>query len=284
MTLEYNGKECMKKADPKEIFNYWVHERLDVLARKNIKVKKPWSKDPIFQTVYFCNVRREEDKTPKWIRQWTEDITSPISMMVWYTLARTLNNIDTLESLGEPTDDIDFAWLSTRLKNRRKQGKQIFGGAYLITTCGVKMDKLDYVLDLAASVKNCCSVCDTLEEQWLELTRVKGLGNFLAAQIVADLKNTQGMHWNQAEDFYTFVASGPGSIKGLNYFFERKPELLITNARFKKELEIVREYMDKKEDQPLYLCNQDLQNCLCEYSKYMRVLNGGRTKRNYQGL
>ena len=92
------------------------------------------------------------------------------------------------------------------------------------------------------------------------------------------------MSKNQAEDFYTFVASGPGSIKGLNYFFERKPELIITNARFKKELEIVREYMDKKEDQPLYLCNQDLQNCLCEYSKYMRVLYGGRTKRNYQGL
>ena len=243
MTLEYNGKECMKKADPKEIFNYWVQERLDVLARKNNRAKKPWSKDPIFRTVYFCNVEREKDKTTKWVREWTEDITSPTSILVWYTLARTLNNIDTLESLGEPMDDIDLTYISKRLKDRREQGKQIFGGAYLITTCGVKMDKIDYVIDLAASVKNCCSVCDTLEEQWVELTRVKGLGNFLAAQIVADLKNTQGMHWNQAEDFYTFVASGPGSIKGLNYFFSRKPELLITNSRFKKELEIVRKHL-----------------------------------------
>ena len=52
----------MKKADPKEIFNYWVQERLDVLARKNNRAKKPWSKDPIFQTVYFCNVEREKTK------------------------------------------------------------------------------------------------------------------------------------------------------------------------------------------------------------------------------
>jgi hypothetical protein len=31
------------------------------------------------------------------------------------------------------------------------------------------------------------------------------------------------------------------------------------------------------------LCAQDLQNCLCEVDKYIRALEGGRPKQNYNG-
>jgi hypothetical protein len=33
-----------------------------------------------------------------------------------------------------------------------------------------------------------------------------------------------------------------------------------------------------------FLCFQNLQNCFCEYDKFMRVTNGtGRSKRKYKG-
>jgi hypothetical protein len=47
--------------------------------------------------------------------------------------------------------------------------------------------------------------------------------------------------------------------------------------------------MDKLREQiakkipKLKLHARDLQNCLCEYSKMCRILEGGRSKRGYQG-
>ena len=77
--------------------------------------------------------------------------------------------------------------------------------------------------------------------------------------------------------FLFSVISGSGARdKFFDLLFKQKES-------YEKELEIVRKHLYTEELIP-ELCNQDLQNCLCEYSKYMRVLNGGRTKRNYQGL
>ena len=58
-----------------QAFVYWVKERMAVLTnRMAFDNPKPWSDDPIFQSTYFCNVRREDDKVTRWIRMnWNYD-------------------------------------------------------------------------------------------------------------------------------------------------------------------------------------------------------------------
>ena len=282
MTLMYNGKECMQKASPREVFEYWIRERLNVLNSVNLNLPKPWSEDPIFRSVYFCNVQREEDKVTKYIRSWAaEDETE--NLLGVYTLARLINWPDTLKEIDPNKIKRDPEYIFNTLKNIRKTNKKIFSGAYLITTCGIKMDKLEYVMRVVNDVTRVCLPQDTLQKQWEELIKIQGLGNFLAAQIVADLKNTQDTTWSRADDFLTFVASGPGSIKGLNYYNNIPPEKGMSTSKFKELLDAARFNLYKDNPTLPKLCNQDLQNCFCEFSKYMRVLSGGRTKRNYHG-
>lgn len=116
------------------------------------------------------------------------------------------------------------------------------------------------------------------------LQTVEGLGSFLAAQVVADLKNTPHHPLYNAPDWANFVAHGPGSIRGLSWFWNG---ITITPSNFYPYFKAMREYVDEAWDVRAMgpkICNQDLQNCLCEFDKYMRVSTGvGRSKRNYEG-
>jgi hypothetical protein len=118
------------------------------------------------------------------------------------------------------------------------------------------------------------------------LQTIEGLGSFLAAQVVADLKNTVGHPLQTANDWWTFVAHGPGSIRGLQWFWQAEG-VTITPSNFLTYFKAMREYVDENWDETAMgaaICNQDLQNCLCEFDKYCRVSSGsGRSKRNYPG-
>jgi len=266
---------------PQETLSYFVQERWHILQRRLEGAPKPWSQDPIFQSVYFCNIRREDDKTTKYIRDWLLPVHWS-ELAPYLVLARMINRPETLGELGT-----SIPWnpepILRNLKRLRGEGHQIFSGAYLITTCGEKMDKLDYVMRVASDAYFLTGIKDTCGEQWKNLTGVKGLGSFLAAQIVADMKNTWGHLLQEAEDWWTFAAPGPGSIRGLNYLNGRPPDKGLNMTDFLEDLEGAKFVIEQRCDVPP-LCNQDLQNCMCEYSKYMRVQDGGRTKRNYDGL
>lgn len=286
MILTYSGRDSMLLEQPKDLFNYWVFEREEVRYKKERGDDKPWSTDPIFQTAYFTNVNREKDKTTKYIRAWAENIEVQWLPM-WYTFARMINWPDALDEIDPTTSTIDEA--IEVLKERRNRGDKIFSGAYLITTCGEKMDKLDYVGRVCNDVNRLVSIFTTLQCQWDQLVRVKGLGSFLAAQVIADLKNTKNTIWADADDWWSFVVPGPGSIKGMNYYMERKPLTKnIPLEQFKREIVDAKNYLrDQFNTNSIYLpriCNQDLQNCFCEFSKYMRILRmEGKSKRKYPG-
>lgn len=282
MILTYSGKDSMLQEKPKDVFNYWVVERLQVLENRNKGMEKPWSPDPIMQNTYFTNVNREEDKTTKFIRHWANGVEYKY-LPYWYTFARMINWIPALSEVDPIVDSLkDAIYL---MNKRRDGGGQVFSGAYLITTCGEKMDKLDYVWRVCDHVKQFVKIHPRLDEQWQDLTKIKGLGNFLAAQVVADLKNTKGTVWSKADDWNSFVVPGPGSTKGMNYYMERALTKNIPIGQFKGEIEEARWYLEEQADKYIPMCNQDLQNCFCEFSKYMRILKGeGRSKRKYQGL
>lgn len=258
--------------------------------RKQEGQTAPWSADPIFQEVYFCNVHRENDKVTRFIRDfYTPHVGSP-HFEYNMVFARFINWPDTIRHIGYMHEHTPRQ-LEDVLNFLGEQGSKVWGGAYVITTHGQKMPKVKYLTEqVLTDIHNlgpleywarrgptptCSNVAETLQS-------VMGIGSFLAGQVVADLKNTPGHSLYRAEDRDTFVVAGPGSLRGLQWFLDGKT---VTPVTFENSFRFARAYVDANwpvEVPPVD--NQDLQNCLCEFDKYCRVATGtGRSKRKYEG-
>lgn len=273
---------------------YWINERYDIKLRRDQGLPPPWTGDGVMQTVRWCNVHREDDAVTRWMRQnWHYNGTHPVW---WWVLGRMLNYIPTLEVLTPDN------WMSQRfgpaeiadvLKEGRRRGKKIFTSAYTISTCGKSMDKIDYVVDwVVARVKETEELDEktgntawgSLKGAWEWMQQVDGLGSFLAAQVVADLKNTPGHPLQDAPDWWGWAAPGPGSLRGLNWYFQHRPDGTITPRMFNSAIsEAYEEVMPLVHDRVPRIGMQDFQNCLCEFSKYMKVKNlNGHVRNKYR--
>lgn len=266
------------------------------MLRKELGLAKPWSDNETFQRVYFCNVRREHDRVTRFIREMYSSRVSNTWFEFNIIFSRFINWPDTLSHIGylenyEPSD------LEGKLEQLATTGK-IWGGAYVITTHGIPMAKSSYLArnvlgGVAGTMENalgpfwgalrpsgaaCCKAAH------IALQGLEGLGSFLAAQVVADLKNTPGHPLYDAFDKRTFVAHGPGSLRGLSWVLNGAT---VTPANFYYQFETLRSFVDQHWNQTLMgepIDNQDLQNCLCEFDKFCRVSSGtGKSKRNYPG-
>lgn len=288
MNLTYNQKQMV----------YWITERELIRLKKESDLPTPWSTNTVMQETYFCNVNREDDKVTKWIRQnWTYptmidefgSVESTVSSFDFSMIVSRIFNLpSTLGELQQPIDGTLDIWLEHAeqiFHGRKERGDKIWNGAYIISTNGKKMDNASYWLMLLKKIANNPNItdnCKTLNEAHKELMKVEGLASFLAAQVVADLKNTVGHPLHSAPDWWTFSAPGPGSLRGLSWFFEEKITSKNYNDKIKEAYEILE--FELPEEILDILCMQNLQNCFCEYDKFMRVTNGtGRSKRKYNG-
>ena len=275
---------------------YWVNERYAMKLRKDLRQNgfPGYSADPYMGTVRYCNVHREDDKVTRWMRTNWSTAQSPIW---WFVLGRMLNYIPSLESLvefgvsstdGERDESVlpSIDGIGEGLKAIRECGTKIFTSVYTISTCGESTDKIDYVMRVVQSVAEWeaksmqADKFESLEKCHRWLMRVKGLGSFLSAQVIADLKNTKGHPLAQAPDFWTWCAPGPGSIKGLQEYFDNT--VRITPGNFKAHIQQCWEevmLLITPSIPPIHM--QDFQNCLCEFSKYERVKKGGHVRNRY---
>lgn len=275
---------------------YWINERENIRILKDGGEKSPWTRDPLMSQVRYCNVRREDDLATRWIKKhWRDPNADSPLLTLGMVAARMVNWPPTLEVIGFPTESeeagFDLRDWAEFAKNKIRKGQgdlhKMWTAAYTISTCGRSMKKEDYVFDhvLAQVARRSWDFSgDDLEDGFGQLRTVDGLGSFLAAQVVADLKNTPGHPLNTAEDWWSWSAPGPGSIRGLQAFFggvwRGRP---ITASLYPH---IIRECADLTF--PLLaryvgqLHMQDFQNCLCEFSKYIRMKEGdGRARNSY---
>lgn len=269
-----------------EQFIYWINERYMIYLNKEEGIVKPWSDDSVFQTVYFCNVHRENDRVTKWIRQTYNDAHAYLELPDFNMMvARFVNKPISLETMGWPFSD--WSVYERDIFRATMSQKGAWGGAYIVSTNGRPVPKHEYISELldAASTRieqlangnTCLAVYEGLKQ-------LTGLASFLSAQIVADLKNTKGHVLNSAPDWWTFVAPGPGSLRGMGWVadIEKMSPLYFLDC-----IPWLRDIIDMELDYGYIpkFCNQDLQNCLCEFDKYMRVKSGtGRSKRKYAGV
>ena len=282
-----------------KLFVYWIKERERIRIRKERGDSKPWTDDPIFQTYKFCNVEREKDTVSIWIKEnWIDPYRDHPNLWFAMIVARLFNWPPTLDIIGIPVcskgEGFDFWKTNARemLKlHRDKRGEKIFTGAYLVSTNGVKMDKIDYILDRVltpiwengrAPYENSVAFArqETLEGYWNHLRQFDGLGSFMAGQVVADLKFTPLLE--NAPDWMTWAPLGPGSIRGLNRYHGRPVDKALRQDQGLCE---IREQQKLIEDELGWLLPaHNIQNCNCEFDKYLRVKNGeGRPRSMYPG-
>lgn len=238
---------------------YWIRERESIRIKKEAGEPRPWTSDPILHAHHFCNVRREDDRGTKERREIVKrvDVTE---LPEAYTLSNLLNYAPSIQiALVRPD------WVKI-LQERLDRGEKVFHTAYVVSTCGRSMNKLDYVAELVEAVARKTFGRTTCRSVYDQLSGINGLGSFLAGQIVADLKNDRFLAG--AVDWKTFSVIGPGSKKGLSYLFN-KP---IMAGQYQQCMGLLEAQMPE-DIKDMKIHRQDLQNCLCEYSKYHRYEN-----------
>lgn len=245
-------------------FIYYVNEREAIQLRRERGDAPPWTKDVILRHYHFCCNRREDDRGTREIRRVCHELgVEPRYLPSFYTAARMFNKASTAKAYWKGGVDL--------IKGMRNEGMTLFHVAYVVSTCGAAMDKIDYVDGVVTSVSGLVISNASCERAFKDLRMARGLGSFLAGQVVADLKNDR--YLANAPDWHTFAVMGPGSKKGLDLLFGPGT----TELNFPRRLEAL-----QKEVQGLIpeLHAQDLQNCLCEASKYWRHLDklGGRKR------
>ena len=123
---------------------YWINEREKIRILKEEEFTKPWTKDPVMQSVYFCNIHREDDRVTRWIRktwnetEWYKGVDTKVEANM--CMARLVNRIESLYDLGWP-------WLEFDEGTFKASGydlKPFWGNAYVVTTHGQPMSKVDY--------------------------------------------------------------------------------------------------------------------------------------------
>lgn len=294
--------EQLNLTEDQDTLFYWINERESIRIKKDSNLPKPWTTDPILQTYKFCNVHREHDKVSKWIcNEWL--VPNERHPNLWFAMvvARLFNWPPTLEIIGFPSNNFPEHiehWRHS-LKGIRSAGGKVFTGAYLVSTNGVKMDKIDYILDrvllpiwtngrapsieivnYGEGIGNQLE-SETLQSYWNELRQFDGLGSFMAGQVVADLKFA--MPLIEATDWYNWAPLGPGSIRGLNRFYGRPVDKRLSQDKGLEELIQIQQLIEQRLDMLLPVHN--VQNCMCEYDKYLRVKNGeGRPRSLYPGV
>lgn len=272
-----------------DFFNY-AKERYSIYLKRQAGEPWPWTDDQVLQTYKFCNIFRENDIGTIWLR---EHIREPFAdhpnLFFNICMYRQFNRVETAELigfLGEKEFDPDLLYITV---NKRKQaGLPIYTNAHMVRSAprGICADKLTYTVYLVLKPlwNNLKELepgpGDTLELAYRRLLRAYGFGSFLSYEVITDLRHTR--YLNQAPDIMTWANAGPGAVRGINRI-AGEPLKAHHNQRY--YLRNMRELLDYSRD---YIPDmppwemRDVEHTLCEFDKYERCWQGGRTRMKYK--
>ena len=291
-------------ADAMKRLVVWIHTREEVRKKKEAGKPPPWTTDEIIANWRFCCVRRNDDKVTRWIHtNWLDPHSGDPDLWFAMVVARLVNWPDTLERLTKTVFNgsgkvrwLNLAFVS-EMHLRKAQGEKVFSGAYIVSTNGVTQDKAEYLMErVLTPLWNARSAIrprftsgdsDTLEAFHRRLMQFDGMGSFMAAQVVADIKYDPRSPLRTAPDWQYWAAPGPGSKRGLNRVMGADHDRSFTDREwtfhFADLLQLVNMRLSPRMGGPL--TGQDLQNCLCEFDKYERVrLGQGKPRSGYTAV
>ena len=262
----------MKNVD---LLAYWITERESIRRKKEAGLPRPWTTDPILHAHHFCNVHRQDDRTTKELQELGKGL-AVVDLPWFYTMARLFNYAPTVKmALKYSRMTGKWGWTEREqlADELDKSSNKTFHTAYLVSTCGARMEKVGYVLNLTEMVSSKLIPYTCCQSAYEALREIRGLGSFMAGQIIADLKNDR--YLSDAPDKFSFAVMGPGSKKGLDYIYGGRTN----HGNFLDRLTGVGVVLEQMGIGGID--NQDLQSCLCEFSKFMRYKNQERGRVRY---
>lgn len=270
---------------PESRLRYWIIERETIRTLKEVnKLPPPWTDDEILSMYRFCNVVRIEDKVSQWLfKNWYQPFFDHGNMLLACTLARQLNNPESLEAIGFPKK-WNRDWCHKKLTTRASMGLKNFSGAYMITGTlgGTKIEQIICKVVDPIHKSNLQLDTSSIEKSVEMLLPFSGFSTFIAGQVVADMVWAVRGEWN---DRKTWAAIGPGSRRGINRILGLPVDSPRKQAQFNEDLVGLMERVGPSLPPELVTRMDaiDWQNCLCEFDKYERTrLGQGRPKQKYK--
>ncbi len=279
--------------------SYWrfAAERQKIYEWRLRGTPEPWTEDTILGSFRFTNVFRASDRVSQYLIRdviYRGDV-SPDEILFRVLLFRFFNKIETWELLERELGPLalatfDPARADIALTRARARGCRIYSNAYIVPPVpGWRTPKhaghVWLAVELASKgLADHVHSSGGLEELFLLLRGVPGLGNFLAYQLAVDVCYSPVVDHDENE----FVVAGPGALDGLSKVF---PGMELHHAA-----NVIRALTEEQEHwferfglsfsglfgRRLHLI--DVQNLFCEISKYARVAHpeypgvSGRTR------
>lgn len=280
-------------------------------------VPAPWTSDPVLQEFRFCNVFREDDTVTRWLRERVTTENFGYRVLGAFVIARWFNRVETLEyMLGDGTKvpyflyNLLYSWggleeeatetsldvWADLMRERLYDVKPLVTGAYMIKT-PAGMNKLEGLISVLRPVlKDAVHLQvrmepeTTLQGVWEVLKEYPYLGDFMAYEVVTDLRHALPV-LREAPDIMTWANPGPGCARGLDRVMQR-PLGTSNRANAADRTRMI--------DEMIWLLNRsldsenwpdtwptwelrDVEHTLCEFDKYERArLGEGRPKQLFR--
>lgn len=266
---------------------FWITERERVrIAKERGDERRTWTRDAIIATWRFCNVNRCDDRETRWIFKHVIEAHSD-SPVLWFNLviARLINWSPSLACIGY-FDEWDCDRFVKSVFFMQSRNEKVYTGAYMVPAGPSGVAKHVYIADAVLSEMWQCREQVPINgncQQWSDfLRRFPLMGDFLRNQVITDIRYTH--HLRNADDWSSFILPGPGTQRGLNRLFGKPLNQRYLQGAAELDLSILRQRIVAEQPQLAETLRDinNLANCMCEFDKYMRVLNGeGKPRARY---
>ncbi len=296
--------------DRLNLFWWFVNERQSIWFKRFVhKLPPPWSEDHTLQTERFTNVYRELDPGTQYVIKEILDIQAPKPDKIFNTMFyRLVGRSETHAAVGfQHLATFDPDYLEYSLKRiRNTSSTPIFTAAYMVsayTQMGSK-DKIENVVRLFALLHQDFHIfysrinsCQSAAQVYEILRSALGFGNFLAYQVLVDLLYPLPVYNNTPLLPYShddWASAGPGAQRGISMLLKEEAEVenldvmrwlrINQNVEFNR-LGIQFSYLRDHEGNIIEISLANIQNCLCEFHKYIKITEGtGRGRRKFTPL
>ena len=272
---------------PSEIYPVlwkFAFERHRIYLRRLSGEVYPWTKDRVLTEYKFTNAFRAADRVSQYLIElvYSDPDASEDTLFLRTLLFKIFNKIDTWKRivgiLGMPVaSEFDYEACGSLLEKYRRERISIYSGAYIMPSGGhsgapkhrMHLHLIRRMLD--DNLPGRLGATESLAEAYDLLLAYPTLGPFLAFQYAVDLNYTTLMNHSERD----FVVAGPGALDGLSKCFKSlgdySPEDTIVWLSDMQMEEFSRYNLDfdglwGRPLQPI-----DVQNLLCEVSKYTRA-------------
>jgi hypothetical protein len=289
------------------LFWFFIAERQNIWMRRFIQRQAPpWTEDPVLREERFTNVYRELDPgTIYAVEHILETDTAESDRIFNVMMYRLVGRSETHQSLGfQRVKAFDPEYFVARLRWIRDVCHHApFTAAYMVSGY-TQMGSTEKAVNIArlftqlaehfSAFHRELTAAASLPDAYAAIRRQAGFGNFLAYQITIDL--LYPLRRNGGRSLLPFspddwASAGPGASRGIHMLLKpgtQANDLAVMRWLRRHQhdeftrLGITFAYLSDDRGGQCDLSLANIQNCLCEFHKYVKIQSGtGRGRRKF---